>query len=163
MAIVLKSLLGLAAMGFVLNVIVHALAMFDVSLLGFVVLGLFPLLFVLAIPTVMFDGIAQSNTGMWALGHCPTWMRYAHYGLIAYLAINVLLIVQSPPAVQQQQFEFEPPPKMIRLLSSFMMPFYLYAIGAMYFALTVHLKISPDQRPRKRRKPTRYAQRRDAP
>lgn len=126
----------LAAVGFVLSVTAHLLALLGMDTPGgsevmFLHLGLFIVWF----PAVMVSA-RNARFGMqrdfWkiALAGCPPWMRYGLYTLFAYALFNFILFAGTAP--RHTQTGGTPPLSVVRGFSGHWMVFYAAAFAILY-------------------------------
>jgi hypothetical protein len=127
----------LAALGFVLSVAAHLLALMGIQIPGGgLVWGLHIGIFVVWIPAI-FVSMQATRLGnrreFWkiALAGCPPWTRYALYVLFGYAILNFILFIGAAPA-HPQQFGDTPPPSVLRGFSGHWMVFYAVAFAILY-------------------------------
>jgi hypothetical protein len=126
----------LAAVGFVLSMSAHLLAVFGIAIPGGGwVWGLHVGIFVVFLPAVVVSSQASrfgNRRDFWklALAGCPPWMRYALYGLFAYAVINFVFFATN--ASQHAAPGSTAPPSVIRGFSGHWMAFYAAAFTILY-------------------------------
>lgn len=127
----------LAAVGFVLSVAAHLLAITGVQIPGGgLVWGLHVGIFAVWIPAVLVSvqtARLGSRKDFWkiALAGCPRWMRYGLFVLFGYAIFNFILFISVAPA-HTQQFGNTPPPSVLRGFSGHWMVFYAAAFAILY-------------------------------
>jgi hypothetical protein len=127
----------LAALGFVLSVAAHLLAITGIQIPGGgLVWGLHVGIFAVWIPAVLVS-VQTARLGnrkdFWkiALAGCPPWMRYGLFVLFGYAIFNFILFISVAPA-HTQQFGNTPPPSVLRGFSGHWMIFYAAAFAILY-------------------------------
>lgn len=138
MSTLLLPFLVLSAIGFVLSAAAHVLALTGiVPLDGRIVMLLHIGIFVVWIPTVLVVNRATKGANrkdFWkiALSGCPSWMRYAVYGLFCYAALNFLIFISSTMHGPRSK---EITAETIRGFSGHWMIFYAAAFATLYSAI----------------------------
>ena len=125
----------LAAVGFVLSLAAHGLALVGVPIPGGKLVGNLHFgIFVVWIPTVLvaYQGSRYANRkDFWkvTLAGCPPWMRVSLYVLFGYAIFNFVLFLASNPP---RQSIYDAPLSTIRGLSGHWMLFYGAAFAVLY-------------------------------
>lgn len=140
MNVLLYPFMLLSALGLLLSIGSHlaALAGFPIPG-GNLVWGLHIGIFVVWLPTVLVaNRISRygKRSDFWklALSGCPTWARYALYGLFGYAVINFILGMNNMPGRHEGATATTPGAE-VRLFSGHWMVFYGAAFATLYSAL----------------------------
>jgi hypothetical protein len=128
--------MALAAIGFVLSVVVHVMSLLNMTVpFGSSAFALHFGIFIVWLPTVIVSqqatkGIKRADFWKEGLKGCPHWMRIIAIGCGYYALINfAIFIFLAPPKGQSVS---PPPPIVLRGFSGHWMAFYAVAFAVLY-------------------------------
>lgn len=130
----------IAALGFVLSLLIHLATWFGIELPPETIYLHFGI-FVVGIPLALLSswtrrGYRRHYGWKDSLAHCPTWMRWTVYSLFGYLFLNFILNLGVSPTTIHNT---------LRLASGLWLAYYGLAFATIYSALHTPTTHTPPQ------------------